>query len=482
MTNQRSDRFDLVVIGAGAAGLSVASGGAQLGLKVALIEHNDMGGDCLNAGCVPSKALLAVAKAKHQVDEHAGHLGIKVRGEITVDYGDAMVHVRRSIDAIAPHDSQERFEGLGVEVIRTRARLLGPNAVQAGDRRLMGTLIVIATGARASLPPIPGLDAIPYDTNETLFQRSVKPEKLVVVGGGPIGCEMAQAHARLGSDVVLIEQDKLLPKDDEEAVQCVRDSLSADGVEVREGYCLEKLVKTTQGFEAHCREMSNNSAVVLAGSDLLIAAGRQPNVEGLGLEAVGVAHTSRGIEVNQRLQTSVKSIYAIGDVTGGHQFTHMAGSDASAFVRGALFRMPIKARKAKVPWVTFCDPELAQYGMTEARARASGDLFAVHRVDLKDLDRSVTDADTGGFAKIMLDRRHRLLGVTIVGGGAGDLLTPWLAIDAGQVKLQSVAGMIVPYPTRGEVTKRLAGLAFVDRLFSASTQSLIRLLFRLPRF
>ena len=231
MTNQRSDRFDLVVIGAGAAGLSVASGGAQLGLKVAQIEHNDMGGDCLNAGCVPSKALLAVAKAKHQVDEHAGHLGIKVRGEITVDYGDAMVHVRRSIDAIAPHDSQERFEGLGVEVIRTRARLLGPHAVQAGDRRLMGTLIVIATGARPFLPPIPGLDAICYDTNETLFQRSVKPEKLVVVGGGPIGCEMAQAHARLGSDVVLIEQDKLLPKDDEEAVQCVRDSLSADGVE-----------------------------------------------------------------------------------------------------------------------------------------------------------------------------------------------------------------------------------------------------------
>jgi len=481
MKHAPAEPFDLVIIGAGAAGLSVASGGAQLGLKVALVEAGAMGGDCLNAGCVPSKALLAAAKAKHQLSTSASMFGVKHTGSVEVDYDAVMAHVRGAIDHIAPHDSQERFEGLGVDVIRAKGAFVDQQIVKAGDRLLKGKITVLATGASPFVPPIPGLEDIDFDTNETLFHRTKQPNHLVVVGGGPIGCEMAQAHARLGCQVTLIEMANLLPNDDPDAVALVRQSLIDDGVRVLEEHRLVQLIKTKNGFEAHC-DQPDGELLTIEATDLLMAVGRRPNINGLGLDQAGVAHSATGIEVNGRLQTNVKNVYALGDVTGQAQFTHMAGAHASAFVRGVLFRMRVDMEAVKIPWVTYCDPELAQFGMTEDQARASGQLAHVHRVDLKDLDRQVTEADRTGFGKIMLDRRNQLLGVTMVGKGAGELLTPWLIMHSGNVKLQAAASMIVPYPTRGEVTKRLASMAFVDRLFSNTTKRIVRFLFGLPRF
>ena len=476
-----TEPFDLIIIGAGAAGLSVASGGAQLGLKVALVEAGEMGGDCLNAGCVPSKALLAAAKAAHQLGKGAPQLGVTIKGGVDVDYAAVMAHVRGAIDHIAPHDSQERFEGLGVDVIRAKGQLVDKNVVKADGRLLKGKIIVLATGASPVVPPIPGLEDVHYDTNETLFQRTQRPDHLVVVGGGPIGCEMAQAHARLGCQVTLIEMASLLPNDDPEAAALVRQSLADDGVRVLEHHRLVQLIKTADGFDAHC-DQPEGQLLTIPATDLLMAVGRRPNVNGLGLDHAGVAHSVKGIQVDGRLQTNVKNIYALGDVTGQAQFTHMAGAHASAFVRGVLFRMRVDMERVQIPWVTYCDPELAQFGMTEDQARQSGQLASVHRVDLKDLDRQVTEADAVGFGKIMLDRKNHLLGVTMVGKGAGELLTPWLVMNSGKVKLHAAAAMIVPYPTRGEVTKRLASMAFVDRLFSDKTKRIVRFLFGLPRF
>ena len=476
-----AEPFDLVIIGAGAAGLSVASGGAQLGLKVALVEAGEMGGDCLNAGCVPSKALLAAAKAAHQLARGAPQLGVTHTGAVKVDYSAVMAHVRGAIDHIAPHDSQARFEGLGVDVIRARGQLVEKQLVKAGDRLLKGKIILLATGASPFVPSIPGLEDVRFDTNESLFHRTERPDHLVVVGGGPIGCEMAQAHARLGCQVTLIEMASLLPNDDPDAAALVRQSLIDDGVRVLEHHRLVQLIKTSDGFDARC-DQPDGEMLTFKATDLLMAVGRRPNVDGLGLEHAGVAHSAEGIQVDGRLRTNVKNIYALGDVTGQAQFTHMAGAHASAFVRGVLFRMQVDMERVKIPWVTYCDPELAQFGMTEDQARRSGQLASVHRVDLNDLDRQFKVADEVGYGKIMLDRKNRLLGVTMVGKGAGELLTPWLIMHSGKVKLHAAAAMIVPYPTRGEVTKRLASMPFVDRLFSRATRRLVRVLFGLPRF
>jgi pyruvate/2-oxoglutarate dehydrogenase complex dihydrolipoamide dehydrogenase (E3) component len=371
-----TDRIDtdLCVIGAGSGGLAVAAGAVQMGARVALIEKGKMGGDCLNYGCVPSKALIAAAKAAHTV-RSAARFGVNGH-EPEIDFLGVHDHVKGVIAAIAPHDSQDRFEGLGVEVIRAHARFTGPREVEADGRRIRARRFVIATGSSPAVPPIPGLDDVPHLTNETVFDLTEGPEHLFVIGGGPIGCELAQAHRRLGAKVTLLEMFSILPKDDSAAVAVVRDRLLADGVDLREHVQVSGITRDGNGVAVTFKEA--DSAQRVAGSHLLVAAGRRANVDGLGLGAAGIAFTPGGITVDDRLRTTNRRVFAIGDVAGGFQFTHMAAYHAGIVIRNALFKLPAKVDHRAVPWVTYTDPELAQVGVNEPQAKDQGlDLTAL---------------------------------------------------------------------------------------------------------
>ena len=468
---------DICVIGAGSGGLSVAAGASQLGQKVVLIERGKMGGDCLNYGCVPSKSLIAAARAAHAV-RGAARFGI-AGGEPAINYGRVRDHVRGVIGAIAPNDSEERFTGLGVRVIRAAARFTGRDEVEAGDVRVRARRFVIATGSSASVPPIPGLGAggVPYLTNETIFDLDQAPGHLLIIGGGPIGCELAQAQRRLGCRVTLLEAATLLPKDDPELVDFVRRRLRAEGVEIREGVTVKR-VEGTVGDLAAVLEAAGNEERI-AGTHLLIATGRRPNLEGLDLEAAGVHASAKGIEVDARLRTSNRKIYAIGDAIGGYQFTHMAGYHAGIVIRNALFRLPARVDHAAVPWVTYTDPELANVGLIEAEARRiHGDAVRLARWSFHDNDRAQADRETDGLIKITADRRGRILGAGIVGPHAGELLLTWSLAIAKKATLRDIAGLIAPYPTLSEVGKRAAGSFYVRQLFSPRTRRLVRFLAR----
>jgi len=436
---KRDIRADLAVIGAGSGGLSVAAGAAQLGLSVVLFEKGEMGGDCLNFGCVPSKALIAAA----------------AKGW---DFARAMAHVSSTIETIAPVDSQERFEGLGVTVIREAAHFTDRRTVESDSVRVTARKIVIATGGRPKVPPIPGLEAAGYFTNETIFELEALPESLTVVGGGPIGLELGQAFARLGSKVTILEADRALPREDPDLAAVVLEQLKADGVELREGQPVERI-------EA---------------GPVLVATGRAPNVEGLNLEAAGVAYDKTGIRTDRSLRTTNRRVFAIGDVTGRPAFTHAAGAHAGLFVRRALFASPVNVENLVIPRVTYTDPELAVVGLTESEARARyGDAIKVVVQSFEHNDRAQTEADTRGFGKLITDRKGRILGAAIVGKDAGDLIQPFvLAMSAG-VKLSRLAGYVAPYPTRGEIVKRLAGQWYSPILFSSRTRRLVSLLKRL---
>lgn len=464
---------DICVIGAGSAGLSIAAGAAQLGARTVLIEKHKMGGDCLNTGCVPSKSLLAAAKAAHNISAVASY-GI-VTQESSVSFPKVMAHVKRVIAAIAPHDSEERFRDLGCTVLRDSARFVDDKRLAVGGDIVRARRFVVATGSSPNAPPIPGLDKTPYLTNETVFDLFVRPTHLLIIGAGPIGCEMAQAFRRLGVDVTLLEKGSMMPKDDPEAVEIVRQRLISEQVRLIESAAIERVDKTTDGVT-----ISLSDGRRLAGSHLLIAAGRKPNLSDLGLEAAGVKFGPRGIEVNGRLQSSNKRIYAAGDIAGGPQFTHWAGYHAGIIIRNALFRLPARVRMQALPWVTYTDPELAQVGMTEADARqVAGSKMTVLRADFSGNDRAQTESHTEGFAKAFIDRRGRILGATIVGAQAGELIQIWgLAISAS-IKIGKIAGMVSPYPTLGEINKRLAGSYYTPTLFSRRTRWVVRMLGKL---
>ncbi|MCW5771783.1 MAG: FAD-dependent oxidoreductase [Rhodospirillaceae bacterium] len=472
---------DICVIGAGSGGLSVAAGAVQMGARVALIEKHRMGGDCLNYGCVPSKALLAAAHAA-QAQRDAARFGIAAR-EPEVDFARVRAHVRGVIAAIAPTDSVERFAGLGVTVILGTARFAGPNDViagtAAGETRIRAKWIVIATGSRAAVPPIPGLDTVPYLTNETIFDLDARPDHLVVIGGGPIGIEMAQAHRRLGAKVSVLEMGAIMPKDDPELVDVVRKRLLAEGVALFEKTKVLK-IETRDGGIAVAIERDGKAGTV-TGSHLLVAAGRAAQVEGLDLDKAGIAYTKRGIAVDARLRSSNKRVFAVGDAAGGYQFTHVAGYHAGIVIRQALFRLFwSKADLRAVPWATYTDPELAHVGLSEAEAKAKHGEVRVLRWPFHDNDRAQAERATEGFAKIVTSRKGRVLGADIVGRNAGELIHPWvLAVQAG-TKISKLAGYIAPYPTFGEVGKRAAGSYFTPALFSPRTRRIVRLLLRLP--
>jgi pyruvate/2-oxoglutarate dehydrogenase complex dihydrolipoamide dehydrogenase (E3) component len=467
---------DICIIGAGSGGLSLAAGAAQLGRKVVLIERHKMGGDCLNYGCVPSKSLIAAA-SHAQAIRRAPEFGVNA-GDVRVDYPRVMKHVHDVIAAIEPNDSVERFEKLGVRVIKAAAKFVSASEVEAGEDRITARYFVVATGSSPAKPPIPGLDQTPYFTNETVFDNMVLPEHLIIIGGGAIGLEMAQAHRRLGSRATVLEAFRIMPKDDPEAVAIVRKALEDEGVVIREGAAVTAVSKMDGGIAVTISR--NGQTEALAGSHLLLAAGRAPNVNGLNLEAAGVKYSRKGIEVDQSLRTANPRVYAIGDVAGGLQFTHVAGYHAGLMIRRLLFKMPVKTDTAAIPWCTYTDPELAHVGLTEAQAKEKGLSFSVARWPLHDNDRAQAERETHGLAKIVVSG-GRAVGATIVAPHAGDLIQPWVMAIGQRTKLSAMAGMVAAYPTLGEVSKRAAGSHFTPTLFSARTRAVVKALSWLPR-
>lgn len=467
-----ADNFDLCVIGAGSAGLSIAAGASQLGARVALVEKGAMGGDCLNTGCVPSKALLAAAHRAVAWRE-AGAFGLAAEAP-AVDFPAVMRHLQEVIAAIAPNDSVARFEGLGVTVLPGEARFLGPDRLAVAGRELRARRFVLATGSRPFLPPIPGLAETPHLTNESVFALAERPAHLLLLGGGPIGCELAQAFARLGSRVTLVEQDRLLPKDDPELADFVRRGLLADGVALLEG----ARATAVEAGPALLVEQGGETRRV-EGSHLLVAVGRRPDYEGLDLAAAGVALEQGRLVLDRGLRTSNRRIYAAGDAAGGLQFTHLAGAHAGVVIKRALFRLPAKADRLTVPWVTYSDPELAQVGLTEEQAAAQGPV-RVLRWSLHDNDRAQAERATAGLAKLIVTPRGRVLGAGIVGRGAGELILPYVFAVAGKLKLADLASVVAPYPTFSEAGKRAAGSFYMPKLFSERTKRLVRLLLKFP--
>ncbi len=471
-------KADICVIGGGSAGLSVAAGAAQMGARTVLIESGQMGGDCLNTGCVPSKSLLAAAHAAHCA-RNGQPFGIKP-GPSEIDFQGVHDHIHGVIASIAPHDSQERFEDLGCTVLRAPGHFIDDRTVEAGDTRIMARRFVIATGSRAAVPPIPGLGDTPHHTNESIFDLQDLPSHLVIIGAGPIGCEMAQAFRRLGSEVTLLDMASMMPRDDQDAVAVVRQAFTDVGITVTEGISIERVEKAADGIAVILQGDALKGSGHIKGSHLLIAAGRRPNVENLGLDQAGIMFSPKGIDVDDRLRTSNRRVFAAGDVAGGPQFTHWAGYHAGIIIRNALFRLPAKVDMRALPWVTYTDPELAQVGLTERDARERfGDAVKVLHAPFADNDRARAERRVEGFVKAVVDKRGRILGATIVGPHAGELIQTWgLAISSG-LKIGKLAGMIAPYPTLGEINKRAAGSYFTPTLFSARTRWLVRMLGRL---
>ncbi len=465
--------YDIAVIGAGSGGLTVAAAAAQFGQSVILFEKGKMGGDCLNYGCVPSKALIAASKQAHAM-RTAGKYGIEAI-EPKVNFKKVHDYVHSVIAAIEPNDSVERFERLGVKVVLSAAKFVDAKTVQADGVAYKAKRFVIATGSRAAIPPIPGLADVAYLTNETVFENTVLPKHLIVIGGGPIGMELAQAHRRLGSEVTVLEAFDPLAKDDPELAGIVLESLRADGIKILAQVAIKKVTKTKAGFSL---ETDANGTV--NGSHLLVAAGRIANVEGMNLEAAGVAYSKRGITVDASLRSSQRHIYAIGDVAGGLQFTHVAGYQAGLVIRNALFRLPVKNRTDIIPWVTYTDPELAHVGLTEAAAKKEfGGTVKVLRWPFHDNDRAQAEGKTKGLVKAVIGKGGKILGVSIVGAQAGELIQPWVLAMSNGLKIKALAGMVAPYPTLGEINRRVAISYYSGFTSSPYVRGVLRLLGKL---
>ena len=454
-------KTDICVIGAGSGGLSVAAGAVQMGARVVLLEGHKMGGDCLNFGCVPSKALIAAGKQAHAMRTGEKYGVTPVMPEVS--YAAAKDHVHRAIATIEPHDSQERFEELGVHVIRDFGRFLSKTEVQAGDTVIEARRFVIATGSSPFVPPIPGLGEVPYFTNETIFDLRERPEHLIIIGGGPIGMEMAQAHIRLGSKVTVIDAAKALGKDDPEAAAIVLGKLRDEGIAIVEGQGAAKITGTEGAIRVETAD-----GTLHEGTHLLMAVGRKANIDKLDLDKAGIAH-DRAITVDASLRTTNRRVYAIGDVAGGLQFTHVAGYHAGVVIRSILFGLPAKARTDHIPWATYTDPELAQIGPTEAEARKThGTRLEVARFDYAGNDRAIAEGKTTGFIKVMVVK-GRPIGATIVGAQAGEMIGLWALAIANGIKMSGISAMVAPYPTLVEVNKRAAGAYFSPRLFDNPT-------------
>ncbi len=459
---------DICVIGGGSGGLSVAAAAAAFGVPVVLIENHKMGGDCLNTGCVPSKALLAAAKHAHTIQSSAP-FGVSAAA-VAVDFAKVRAHVQSVIAAIAPVDSAERFAGLGVRVIKGHATFKHKSTVAVADQfEIRARRFVIATGSTPALPPIPGLDGGPCLTNESIFDLDVLPAHLIVIGGGPIGLEMAQAFRRLGSAVTVCEAARPLAKDDPECAAIVLDQLERDGVVLRSpvkvmsvAHGAGKVTLTIDGAKGEEK---------IEGTHLLVAAGRKPTVDGLGLEAAGIRYEKSGIVVDKKLKTSNRRVHAIGDCAAGQlQFTHAANYHAGLVIRNALFRLPVKVNNDVIPWVTYTEPELAQAGLSEAEARKRGYKIRLLRWPYHDNDRAQAERTTHGHIKVVTTAKGTVLGATIVGAQAGELIATWTLAIAQKLNIRAMTGIVLPYPTLSEIGKRAA----IDYFTPSLTKPIVR--------
>lgn len=472
MTELKLIDCDICVIGAGSAGLSAASGAAQLGARVVLIERDAMGGDCLNTGCVPSKSLIAAAHAAHAFTA-AMAMGVGEGLAAKIDFAKVHDHLQEVIGAIAPNDSVERFAGMGITVLRETARFVSPREVVAGQHRVRARRFVVATGSRPSLPPVPGLADCDCLTNESIFALTTLPEHLLILGGGPIGLELAQAFRRLGAAVTVADAGTILDKDEPEAAPLIRQVFADEGIALFENTKMSQVEKRDGALRATLQTPSGEKTI--AASHLLVAAGRKANIADMGLDQAGVETGDKGIVVDARLRSSNHRIYAIGDVAGGPQFTHIAGYHAGIFVRNGVFGLPARVDYAALPWVTYLDPEVAHVGLTEAKARQAHAAVTTIIEHFADNDRAQTGRRTDGFIKLVLGRRGKVLGATIVGAQAGELISLWGLVIAGKVKLSTVASMIMPYPTLGEISKRAASTYYKPQLFGALPRAWVSL-------
>jgi pyruvate/2-oxoglutarate dehydrogenase complex dihydrolipoamide dehydrogenase (E3) component len=465
---------DICVIGAGSAGLTVAAAAASFGVQVVLVERGKMGGDCLNIGCVPSKALIAAASRAQAIRESAA-LGVNA-GEPRTNFAAVMAHVRETIAAIEPNDSVERFTGLGVRVLTGVARFTDARTVKVGDTDIRARRFVIATGSRPAIPQIPNLITVPYLTNETIFELKRLPAHLIVIGGGPIGMEMAQAFRRLGSAVTVLEAATALPKDNPELTALLLKSLRAEGIDIREGAKVVRVAKRGRSGVRVTLEGPDDTEPHVDGSHLLLATGRRADLDELALEKARIRFNEKGIRVNSRLRTRNRRVYAIGDVAGGAQFTHWAGHQAGLVVRSILFRFGGKMRPEILPWVTFTEPELAHVGLSEAEARRRHRHLQVLRWPFCENDRAHTERDVGGMVRVLATTKGTIVGADILGHGASELIAPFVLAVAKGMSLKDFATAVFPYPTRAEAARRAAIAFYAPKLDSPLIRRVIHFL------
>lgn len=462
-------KHDICIIGAGPAGLTVTAVAAQLGLSTALVENARMGGDCLNYGCVPSKTLLSNANKVFNCHRTTDWLNLgKLSDEI--DWRRINEHVRDIMESVGERDSQQRFESLGATVYRQQGRFIDHKTFETASGRIQAKKFVIATGSHPFIPPIPGLESVDYLTNETVFSLNSQPEHLLIIGGGPIGCELAQAFKRLGCQVSVLEHHQMLPKDDPSMVDSIRQQFGRDGIALYEGGDIENV--GMDGQTVHINLTHDNRAITLQGSHLLVATGRRPNVDRLGLETAGVTHSQTGIQVDKRLRTANKRIFAAGDVIGGYPFTHAAAYQASVIIKNAIFRLPAKTDYHALPWVTYTTPQLAQVGYTEKSAKQHGITYQLVTFALDDNDRFVIEGHSQGQLKVIVTPKGKIIGVTLVACGADDLITPWIMACQYRLTLKQLTELILPYPTKSEIVKQAASQFYAPKLFAPMTRKL----------
>lgn len=468
--------YDVVIIGGGSGGLVVASAAAQLNAKVALVEKDRLGGDCLWFGCVPSKSLLHASRVAHEV-KNSSRFGIYSTPP-DIQFSEATGYVQQVISNIQPNDSPERFENLGVEVIFGEGEFKDENTFTVNGRDLKARAFVVSTGSRPKVPPIEGIEQAGFLTNEQVFSLKDRPESLAVIGAGPIGCELGQAFHRLGSQVTLISsRDPILPKEDPEAALIVEQQIEADGINLVRG----KRAQKVEVIDGKKHLWVGDEKVVV--DEILVSSGRVPNVGSLNLEAAGVQYNDKGLVVNQKLQTSNKRIYACGDVIGGYQFTHVAGYEAGIVVQNALFFPSAKTDYRVIPWATFTEPELARVGLTEQQARERyGNEFEVLKQEFADVDRAQAEGATAGFAKLITTPKGQILGAHLVGPSAGELIHEVILAMKNQLPVSALTGMIHIYPTLSEVNSK-AALQLKKRNYAKNTflQNTLQRLFNFLR-
>ncbi len=472
--------YDLVVIGGGTAGLVAAAGGASLGAKVALIERDKLGGECLNYGCVPTKALIRSAKVASLM-RRAGEFGMKPV-PVEVDFPAVMARMRAVMEKAGEADSPERFRKLGVEVILGEvARFEGPREISANGRRLRARSVILATGSHAGVPPVDGLEDVGYVDNVSVLELERLPRSMVIVGAGPIGTEYAQMFARLGSRVELIcSKDTPLPIEEPEVSEALDDFLTTDGVSLHCGYRAEE-ARLEDGEKVVVARNEGGDSVELRGEEILVAAGRAPTVDGLGLENVGIEVGKQGLKVDEHLETTAENVYAAGDITGVLRFTHAAEYQARIALQNALFPVKRKADYRFVPWTTFTDPEVARVGLTEEEARKEHGRVKTFRYDLPDLDRAITDGETNGFVKIVTGGGGRILGGHIIGPEAGNYIGEVVLAMRKNVPIGELSQTVHVYPTLAQANQRAADNYYREKFFTERNRKLLSAFFRVRR-